>query len=152
VTLVVDTDRPVIAEVDPDRIRQVVGNLVRNALRATPAGGTVTLTALADGDRAVLRVTDTGAGIAAEHLPFVFDRLWRANPSRGRGNGGSGLGLAIVRQIVHDHGGEVSAESADGAGATFEIRLPPAVNPGRSPRSAVEPGRGGRTRTACRPG
>ncbi|MEU4158721.1 ATP-binding protein [Actinoplanes sp. NPDC026670] len=152
VTLVVDADRPVLAEVDPDRIRQVVGNLVRNALRATPAGGTVTLTALADGDRAVLRVTDTGAGIAAEHLPFVFDRLWRASPSRGRGSGGSGLGLAIVRQIVHDHGGEVSAESAEGAGATFEIRLPLAVNPGRSPRSAVEPGRGGRTRTACRPG
>ncbi|GIE82378.1 two-component sensor histidine kinase [Actinoplanes philippinensis] len=142
VTLVVDAPEPVIAEVDPDRIRQVVGNLVGNALRATPAGGTITLSAGVDGDRAVLRVIDTGTGIAAEHLPFVFDRLWRADPSRGRG---TGLGLAIVRQIVRDHGGDVSAHSVEGSGATFEIRLPAT----RSSTSAAAPD--GRARTARRP-
>ncbi|MFC4070098.1 sensor histidine kinase [Actinoplanes subglobosus] len=151
VRLAVDADGPVIADADPDRIRQVVGNLVGNALRATPAGGSITLAARADGDDAVLRVTDTGTGIAAGHLPFVFDRLWRADPSRGRGTGGSGLGLAIVRQIVRDHGGDVSAESTEGAGATFEIRLPP-VTPRRSPSRAVAPARDRRARTARRPG
>ncbi len=124
VELVVAADGPVTAEVDADRIRQAVGNLVGNALRATPAGGTVTLAARADGDRAVLRVSDTGAGIAAEHLPLVFDRFWRADPARGRDTGGSGLGLAIVRQIVRDHGGEVSVRSEPGAGATIEIIQP----------------------------
>jgi two-component system sensor histidine kinase BaeS len=139
VELIVAAGEPVTADVDPDRIRQVVGNLVGNALRATPAGGSITLSAGLDGDRAVLRVTDTGTGIAAEHLPLVFERLWRAGPSRGRGTGGSGLGLAIVRQIVHDHGGEVSAHSTEGAGATFEIRLPLVSIPRGSPRTARRP-------------
>jgi two-component system sensor histidine kinase BaeS len=124
VDLVVDADGPVAADVDADRIRQAVGNLVGNALRATPDGGTVTLAVRADGDRAVLRVSDTGAGIAAEHLPLVFDRFWRADPARGRDTGGSGLGLAIVRQIVRDHDGDVSVRSEPGQGATFEISLP----------------------------
>jgi two-component system sensor histidine kinase BaeS len=124
VDLVVAADGPVTAEVDADRIRQAVGNLVGNALRATPQGGTVTLAVSAGADRAVLRVSDTGAGIAAEHLPLVFDRFWRADPARGRDTGGSGLGLAIVRQIVRDHDGEVSVRSAPGEGATFEISLP----------------------------
>ncbi|GGN09265.1 two-component system sensor histidine kinase BaeS [Actinoplanes campanulatus] len=124
VRLTVESDGPVFADADADRIRQIVGNLVGNALRATASGGSVTLRAHARGDRAVLQVTDTGVGIAPEHLPLVFDRLWRADPARGRGTGGSGLGLAIVRQIVHDHGGEVSARSTEGAGTTFEVSLP----------------------------
>jgi two-component system sensor histidine kinase BaeS len=124
VELIVAADGPVTAEVDADRIRQAVGNLVGNALRATPDGGTVTLAVRADDDRAVLRVSDTGAGIAAEHLPLVFDRFWRADPARGRDTGGSGLGLPIVRQIVRDHDGEVSVRSEPGAGTTFEISLP----------------------------
>jgi two-component system sensor histidine kinase BaeS len=147
VELAVAADGPVIADADPDRIRQVVGNLVGNALRATPSGGSITLTARADGDRAVLRVTDTGTGIAADHLPLVFDRLWRADPSRGRGTGGSGLGLAIVRQIVRDHGGDVSADSAEGAGATFEIWLPTA-HPATSRRSLGASGRSTRRCTS----
>ncbi|MEV0895335.1 HAMP domain-containing sensor histidine kinase [Actinoplanes sp. NPDC049802] len=124
VRLVVEADGPVRADVDADRLRQVVGNLVGNALRATGPGGSITLRAFAAGDRAVLEVADTGVGIAPEHLPLVFDRLWRADPARGRGTGGSGLGLAIVRQIVRDHGGEVSVRSGEGTGATFVVSLP----------------------------
>ncbi|MCO8274863.1 ATP-binding protein [Actinoplanes sp. TRM 88003] len=116
-----------MADVDADRIRQAVSNLVGNALRAVPEGGTVTLRSRADGDRAVLEVADTGTGIDPEHLPLVFDRLWRADPARGRESGGSGLGLAIVRQIVRDHGGEVTVRSTLGEGSTFEIRLPRAT-------------------------
>jgi two-component system sensor histidine kinase BaeS len=124
VRLDVDGCGPVMADADTDRIRQAVGNLISNALRATPPGGSITLRARIRGDRAVVEVTDTGTGIAAEHLPLVFDRLWRADPARGRGTGGSGLGLAIVRQIVRDHGGDVSARSDVGAGTTFELWLP----------------------------
>jgi two-component system sensor histidine kinase BaeS len=124
VSLEVDTSGPVPADADTDRIRQVVGNLISNALRATGPGGSITLRARAAGDRAVVEVTDTGAGIAADHLPLVFDRLWRADPARGRGTGGSGLGLAIVRQIVRDHGGDVSARSEVGSGTTFALWLP----------------------------
>nr|WP_221382534.1 ATP-binding protein [Actinoplanes polyasparticus] len=122
--LVVEAPGPLMADVDADRIRQAVSNLVGNALRATSAGGSVTLRARAAGDRAVLEVVDTGTGIAAEHLPLVFDRLWRADPARGRDSGGSGLGLAIVRQIVRDHGGEVTVRSTPGEGSTFVISLP----------------------------
>ncbi|MEV6302525.1 ATP-binding protein [Actinoplanes sp. NPDC051861] len=124
VRLVVQADGPVVAEADADRIRQAVGNLVGNALRATPEGGSIFLYAGSAGDRAVLRVRDTGAGIAPEHLPLVFDRLWRADPARGRDTGGSGLGLAIVRQIIRDHGGEVSVRSTLGEGTTFALTLP----------------------------
>ncbi|PRX16693.1 two-component system sensor histidine kinase BaeS [Actinoplanes italicus] len=124
VSLDVDTCGPVMADADTDRIRQAVGNLISNALRATGPGGSITLRARTTGERAVVEVTDTGTGIAAEHLPLVFDRLWRADPARGRGTGGSGLGLAIVRQIVRDHDGDVSARSDVGAGTTFELWLP----------------------------
>ncbi len=135
VSLTVESDGPVLADVDPDRIRQAVGNLAGNALRATAAGGSVTLRATAVEGRAVLEVGDTGAGIAAEHLPLVFDRLWRADPARGRDSGGSGLGLAIVRQIVRDHGGEVSVRSTPGEGSTFTISLPMPDHPDNSDRS-----------------
>ncbi|MEO3816067.1 ATP-binding protein [Plantactinospora sp. B24E8] len=115
--------------VDPDRMRQVLGNLVTNALRATGRGGTITLGAEHSGDSAVLRVADTGSGIAPEALPHVFDRFWRADSARGRKTGGSGLGLAIVRQIVTDHGGVIRVASELGVGTTFTITLPvaPAV-------------------------
>lgn len=136
--LVVEADGPLIADVDADRIRQAVGNLVANALRATASGGTVTLRSRLDGDRAVLEVSDTGVGIAAEHLPLVFDRLWRADAARGRDSGGSGLGLAIVRQIVRDHGGDITAASTPGAGSTFTIVLP-AGAAAASPRTCEPP-------------
>ncbi|MFF9274208.1 ATP-binding protein [Streptomyces griseosporeus] len=124
VEVVVEADGPVRVHADPDRLRQVVANLVGNALRATPPGGTVTLALRRDRERAVVEVRDTGTGIAAEDLPHVFDRFWRADPARGRATGGSGLGLAVARQIVLDHGGTIGVDSAVGAGTTVTVTLP----------------------------
>jgi len=125
VTLAVRADEPPVVSADPDRLRQVIGNLATNALRATPAGGSVTLTAGADPDgSARLTVADTGHGIATEDLPHIFDRFWRADAARGRGTGGSGLGLAIARQIVLDHGGTIAADSRPGGGTTVTLHLP----------------------------
>jgi two-component system sensor histidine kinase BaeS len=111
---------------DPDWLRQAIGNLVVNALHATPNGGTVTLGLERQSD-AMVRVTvaDTGVGIAPGDLPHIFDRFWRADASRDRATGGSGLGLSIARQIVIDHGGQITAESQPGAGTTMTILLPP---------------------------
>jgi two-component system sensor histidine kinase BaeS len=109
---------------DPDRLRQVIGNLMTNALRATPAEGGVTLTATRTAEVAVLRIADTGTGMDSAALPHVFDRFWRADSARGRRTGGSGLGLAIARQIVTDHDGQISVESEVGVGTTFTIVLP----------------------------
>ncbi|MGV9311090.1 sensor histidine kinase [Streptomyces sp. NPDC003691] len=114
---------PVLVHADPDRLRQAVGNLVANAIRATPPGGCVTLSLTTNGPAALLRVRDTGTGIPAEDLPHLFDRFWRADAARGRLTGGSGLGLSIVRQIVHDHGGTVQVESTVGTGTTFTVAL-----------------------------
>jgi signal transduction histidine kinase len=113
---------------DPDRMGQVLGNLLDNALRHTPAGGTVTVAAdqqPAGGIR--LHVRDTGEGIAAEHLPHLFERFYRVDAARDRSRGGSGIGLAIVKALVEAHGGRVSAASdGPGHGATFTLTLPPA--------------------------
>ncbi|MFF2213791.1 sensor histidine kinase [Streptomyces antibioticus] len=116
-------------DADPVRLRQALGNLVTNAVRHTPHGGTVTLSARRDGDRVVLAVADTGAGIAAEDLPHVFDRFWRAEKSRSRRTGGSGLGLNIVRHLVAAHGGTAEAASEPATGSVFTLRLPAAAAP-----------------------
>jgi signal transduction histidine kinase len=115
-------------DVDPDRIDQVLTNLIANALRHTPQGGKILLgTAALAGDEAHtvrLSVEDSGAGIAAEDLPYIFDRFWRGDRSRTRGQGaGSGLGLAIARQLVQAHGGRIHVESTPGAGTRFLIDL-----------------------------
>ncbi|GAB6902332.1 sensor histidine kinase [Kineosporia succinea] len=109
---------------DAVRLRQLVGNLVSNGLRYTPAGGTVTVNARSDGDLVTVAVEDTGTGIAPEHLDKVFDRFWRADTSRTRASGGSGLGLAVVRQITELHDGTIEVESRLGEGTTFTVRLP----------------------------
>jgi signal transduction histidine kinase len=132
-------------DADPQRMAQVLANLVANALRYTPEGGSITLDATTDhrppttnqvGEHSVvgrqssvvtLRVSDTGRGIAPEDLPHVFDRFYRADRSRTRGSGGAGLGLAITRQIVAAHGGLIWAESELGHGATISIALPVAA-------------------------
>ncbi|GGJ28306.1 sensor histidine kinase [Streptomyces brasiliensis] len=109
---------------DPVRLRQAIGNLVSNAVRHTPAGGTVTLSTHVEGDEVVFSVEDTGSGISAEDLPKIFDRFWRAEKSRSRQGGGSGLGLSIVRKLAEAHGGTVHASSVPGEGSVFSLRLP----------------------------
>ncbi len=115
-----DLPRPLA---DGQRIQQVVFNLLDNALRHTPPGGQVTVTAEADPQWVTVRVADTGEGIPPDHLPLVFERFQK------RQGPGRGLGLAIVRSIVRAHGGEVGAESAVGQGSTFWFRLP--ISPDR---------------------
>jgi two-component system OmpR family sensor kinase/two-component system sensor histidine kinase BaeS len=114
---------PVLA--DPDRLAQVLHNLMYNALQHTPAGGVISLHAKLDGDYVQLRVKDTGKGIPAEHLPRVFDRFYRVESDRSRETGGAGLGLAIVRAIVEAHDGYITVESdgVPGHGTTFTVRL-----------------------------
>jgi two-component system, OmpR family, sensor histidine kinase BaeS len=111
---------------DADRIDQVLTNLVANALRHTPAGGTIRLGAAALDDSVRLQVSDNGSGIAPEELPFIFDRFYRGgNAGREMGGlSGSGLGLAIARQLVQAHDGQISVESLPGQGATFTVDLP----------------------------
>ncbi|MGW7425239.1 sensor histidine kinase [Streptomyces sp. NPDC054813] len=129
VTLLTDVDGTAWLDADPVRMRQALGNLVSNAIRHTPADGTVTLAARRAGDEVVLTVTDTGKGIAPDDLPHVFERFWRAEKSRSRRTGGSGLGLPIVRHLVAAHGGTVEAASEPGKGAEFTLRLPAAEAP-----------------------
>jgi signal transduction histidine kinase len=107
---------------DARRLEQVVQNLAANALRHTASGGEVSLSAERDGDVVVLTVRDTGAGIAPEHLPHVFERFYKADPSRA--DGGTGLGLSIVKAIVERHGGRVAVRSTPGVETVFEVRLP----------------------------
>ena len=109
---------------DPVRLRQTIGNLLSNAIRHTPPGGAVTLSCRSAGDEVVIEVADTGSGIAADDLPRVFDRFWRADKSRSRQTGGSGLGLAIVRQLTEAHGGTVSVTSTPNTQTVFTVRLP----------------------------
>lgn len=111
-----------------DELRRVLGNLVDNAVKYTPPGGCVDVSGRVDGREVVLEVSDNGQGIAAEALLHVFDRFYRADPSRTRGTGGSGLGLAIVKAIVERHGGSVAMASQPGTGTTVRVRLP-AVEP-----------------------
>jgi two-component system sensor histidine kinase BaeS len=124
VTLTTEADGDPEINADPDRLRQAVSNLVSNAVRHTPSGGSVTIRSAVAGTELVIDVVDTGSGISDTDLPKVFDRFWRAEKSRSRHTGGSGLGLAIVRQLAQAHGGTVSVTSPPGAGATFTLRLP----------------------------
>ena len=119
----IPSDLPPV-EADPDRLRQIVQNLVENALRYTPAGGTVQITLRAEDGGLRFQVADTGRGIGAADLPHIFEHFYRADPSRARASGGTGLGLAIVKSLVEAHHGRVTVESTPGAGSTFTVRLP----------------------------
>jgi two-component system heavy metal sensor histidine kinase CusS len=110
---------------DPLLLRRALSNLLANALRYTPRGGAVLLRAAAEGKTCVISVIDNGCGIASEHLPHLFDRFYRADPSRSSPDS-TGLGLAVVRSIAELHGGAVKVSSAPGQGAAFEMRLPSA--------------------------
>jgi len=110
---------------DPVRLDQVLSNLVSNALRHTPPGGTVSLASQRQEQGVIITVTDTGLGIPAADLPFVFDRFWKGDRARTQSQGaGSGLGLAIARQLVEAHGGRITVASEVGVGTTFTITLP----------------------------
>ncbi len=127
ITLVERSDEPAkTAYVDPGRIRQVIRNLLDNALRHTPHGGSITIVTTTDSEgNVVVSVSDTGTGIAAADLPHVFEHFYKADQSRERSRSGSGIGLAIVKQLVEAHKGHVRAESSVGLGSTFTITLPP---------------------------
>lgn len=131
---------------DTDRMTQVMLNLLDNALRHTPAEGTITIQARTDGPLIWVTIADSGPGIAAEDLPRIFDRFYRADASRNSHTGGTGLGLAIVKGIVGAHGGEVRAENGPEGGAriSFSVRMatPPIVEPAKQP----EPGENTRKR------
>jgi heavy metal sensor kinase len=109
---------------DSMRLKQIVVNLVDNAIKYTPDGGNVSVFVTADEEKAVLTVTDTGIGIPAASLPLVFDRFYRADQARSRESGGTGLGLSIVKAICSVHGGTAFVESTEGRGTTFRIELP----------------------------
>jgi two-component system phosphate regulon sensor histidine kinase PhoR len=115
--------------VDPDRIQQVVTNLVHNAIKFTPAGGSIRVSACAEtaSDELLVTVQDTGVGIAPDDLPRIFERFYKAD--RARSGGGTGLGLAIAKHIVQAHGGRIWAESTPGKGSTFFFSLPTVVQP-----------------------
>jgi two-component system sensor histidine kinase BaeS len=113
-----------VVDGDPARLAQVLDNLLTNALRYTDRGGTVTVTVRGRRDGVGVDVSDTGVGIAADDLPHVFDRFWRADRSRSRATGGSGVGLAVVQRLVVAHGGRIEVESEPGRGTSFHIWLP----------------------------
>ena len=120
------TPAPVLG--DQTRLTQLLMNLVDNALRYTPAGGSVTVTVRANSDSTELRVADTGSGIAPEHLPHLFERFYRGDLARARSEGGAGLGLAIAQWIVEAHGGRIGVESEVGRGSVFKVSLPSAAS------------------------
>ena len=160
VTAALDTVRPVadakgvtlvarlpgdssLASGDPDRLQQVVWNLVSNAIKFTPRGGTVEVRLAREDSETVIRVVDDGMGIAASFLPLVFDRFRQADGTSTRAHGGLGLGLAIVRHLVELHGGVVRADSAgQGHGSTFSVHIPIRVLPpaGEEPKILETPG------------
>jgi signal transduction histidine kinase len=122
VTLELVSRGPVTVHGDPVRLRQAIANLIDNAIKYTPRGGHVTVTVSEAGDQAIVEVRDTGEGIAAAMIPQIWDRLFRADPSRSKR--GLGLGLSLVRAIVEAHGGRVRVDSQPGSGSVFTVALP----------------------------
>jgi two-component system sensor histidine kinase BaeS len=136
---------PARVEGDPERLGQILDNLLSNALRYTDPGGAVTLRIEADGEQAIAQVTDSGIGIAPEHVGRIFDRFWRAPGARTRVAEGSGVGLALVHDLVLAHNGTIDVQSRPGRGSTFRVVLPttPATDAARTANAAPEPVQGG---------
>ncbi|MHB1225845.1 MAG: sensor histidine kinase, partial [Gemmatimonadaceae bacterium] len=144
---------PASFQADPDRLVQALGNLLSNAIKFTPCGGQVTVAIEQLGGQLSFVVTDSGPGIAPEHLPHLFDRFWQARTKR---RGSAGLGLAIARGIVEAHGGHIHVRSTVGQGSSLAVDLPasgvvsaaapaaapgPAARPRRTPRRPAGPAR-----------
>lgn len=127
-------DTPAICG-DEDRILQLLRNLLSNALRHTPAGGSVSVRAEPSGDDVRFTVSDTGSGIPPDELPHLFDRYWQA---RRAGRGGAGLGLSIAKGIAEAHGGRIRVESEEGMGSTFAFTIPVAHPDGQATRCPME--------------
>jgi two-component system OmpR family sensor kinase len=117
-----DAPEPVVVLGDAGHLRQAIANLVSNAVRHTPDDTELEVSAMVDGDDAVVRVRDHGAGLDDEALAHVFDRFWQAD--KARAGAGAGLGLSIVAAIAAEHGGDAAVANADGGGAVFTLRLP----------------------------
>lgn len=113
-----------LCEVDSHRIRQVLHNLLDNAVAHTPGGGTITVTARRQDGWVAIDVADTGEGIPAEEIPNIFERFYRVDKSRARSTGGHGLGLTIARRLVEAHGGKIEVESELGKGSRFTFTVP----------------------------
>jgi signal transduction histidine kinase len=109
---------------DTLKIRQALRNLIGNAIKYTPDGGTVTLSLEREENMAYIKIKDTGLGIPASDVPHIFDRFYRVHDKGHEGIGGNGLGLAIVKAIAEDHGGDVTVESEVGKGSCFTLKLP----------------------------
>jgi two-component system OmpR family sensor kinase len=123
-----DSSEPVSALGNPAQLRQVIGNLMRNALVHTPPGTAVDVRVAAEGGEALVEVRDHGHGLPTDDPEELYGRFWRADPGRERGAAGAGLGLSIVAAIVDAHGGRVHADNAPGGGARFQVRLPATVS------------------------
>ena len=117
-------DQVVYGYVDVNFMREIMGNLIDNAIKYTPEGGSIYINVLGDGDRVLINVTDTGIGISSDDLLHIFQKFYRADNSDTRTIGGTGLGLYLVKQRVEAMGGRVWAESAFGEGSTFYVSLP----------------------------
>ena len=129
-------ERSVIAPVNEGSFRRMLLILIDNAIKYTPPGGSITVRVSCDANELLISVADTGPGIAARDLPFIFDRFWRADQVRSRDTGGTGLGLSIAREIAEGHGAKLTVESSVGHGSTFAVRLPQQIvehSPARTP-------------------
>ena len=115
---------PLTIEGDLDLLRRLFLNLADNAVRYTPHGGEVSIAAEAVDATALVSFSDSGIGIATDHIPHIFERFYRVDKARSRSDGGSGLGLAICKQIVELHGGQIEVHSREDKGSTFTVRLP----------------------------
>ncbi|AGY60710.1 sensor histidine kinase [Gloeobacter kilaueensis] len=135
----IKTSGPVMVVANPDQMSQLFTNLLGNAIRYTPTGGQIALTTGREGKDAIVTVSDTGIGIAPEHLGRIFERFYRVDTARARQAGGTGLGLAIAKTIVENHQGQIWAESEPGKGTTLRVRLP--ARPGER-RAQSEPAAG----------
>jgi signal transduction histidine kinase len=130
-------DAPHEVQWDPDRMSEVLGNLLGNAVKFTSSGGNVSLRAEKAGDSVVVEVRDTGAGIAPEQLPHIFEKFYQADNQASASQRGTGLGLAIAKGIVEAHKGTITVESTPGVGTVFTLTLPLRVS-GRRPSARSE--------------